>query len=314
MTDFLLLLVGLIGLWLGTEIAVRSSVAIAKILRFSEFFIGLTILAFGSDMPELVVSVDGALHTLRGIDSSGLIVGNAVGSAICQISLVLGISALIHYMTVGRRQIFLLAIELIGSALLLILVGLDGTITRIDGLILVTAFLIYFFTHLAEERRAPPEQEEAPPRLSSTLLLLLLTAGLAVTVLSAELTVDKALLLSERWGVAQSFVGAVLIGLGTSLPELAISLNAIIKKKPGLSVGNILGSNIFDMLIPIGVGATLVDLRMSVNILRFDLPALLVVTGAVIWFLSRKRGLQHWEGAALTVLYLGYVVVKLLWF
>ena len=144
------------------------------------------------------------------------------------------------------------------------------------------------------------------------LTILLLVAGLVIVGFSSDFTIDHALILAGEWGVRQSFIGAILIGLGTSLPELAISINAVLKKKPHLSVGNVIGSNIFDLLIPLGAASLIADIHIEWQILYFDLPILLVISAFVLYFLQRKRGLQKWEGAGLIVLYITYAVLKYL--
>ncbi len=128
------------------------------------------------------------------------------------------------------------------------------------------------------------------------------------------MVVQNAMLLAEKWGVAQSFVGIVIIGLGTSLPELAVSVGAAIRKSAGMSVGNIIGSNIFDGLIPIGLGGAISTTNMEGNLLKFDLPFLLTVTLLVLIFLRSKRGISKPEGIILISIFLLYIAIKLFYF
>ncbi|MEO9870592.1 calcium/sodium antiporter [Ekhidna sp.] len=315
MSDFGLLLLGILGLWLGTELVVRKAIILTKRFNVSSVFIGLSILAFGTDLPELIVAINGAIHSSRGIDSSGVIVGNAIGSSISQISIIIGLTAVVHFLAAGKIQIRHLAVELIGSIVLLALVGFDYVITWNDGAILIIAFLIYFLTHLNRERANEiQEVKEKTILLNTTSHVLLLILGLGIVILSSELTINKALNLANQWNVNQSFIGAVIIGLGTSLPELAISISAILKDKPGLSIGNIIGSNIFDILVPIGISSLISNIYIEKSILLFDMPFLLVLSIVVIYFLSKKKGLQKKEGIGLTLLYLTYVFLKyILW-
>jgi len=309
MEELASIIVGIFALSGGSRMVVNNATLIAQRFDVSDLFIGLTILAFGTDLPELLISVRGAINNLQGTESSGVIVGNAIGSSVTQISLVLGITAWIRYLNVGKRQTFTLTIELLGSCLLLFLVGLDGTISRVDGIILLTAFIIYLVASFRTSRGGVSSKPETKPK-PVWQALLLLAVGLIIVISGAEVTVQSAITLSKTWGIKQSFVGAVIIGLGTSLPEVAISLQSIAQKNMQLSIGNIIGSNIFDLLVPIGTGATISTLQFGSDNLWFDLPFLFVITAIILWFLSRKRGLQHWEGIVMVVMYLIYVAVK----
>jgi cation:H+ antiporter len=308
-----LLGVGLLGLWIGTEMVVRGAIVMARRLRVAELVIGLTLLAFGTDLPELVVAIDGAIHGIHGENVSGVIVGNAIGSSICQISLIIGLTSLFHYLNVGKVQIRYLAIELLGSLLMLYLVSFDNVITWNEGTVLVVVFLIYFFSHLQREQRdytEDEEPEEVKKRRPLWWYIAMVIIGLVVVIFSSNYTIDHAMELTRMWGVRQSFVGAIIVGAGTSLPELAVSVGAILKRKPGLSVGSIIGSNIFDLLIPLGVGSLISTIEVNDYILWIDLPFLFVISCFVLLFLSRTKGLQRREGAGLILLYMGYALSK----
>jgi cation:H+ antiporter len=220
----------------------------------------------------------------------------------------------LHYLTIGGRQLKIFGVELVGSSALVFLLSYDGALDRIDGAVLSLVFVLYLGYTVANRTAGVEEPEldvverHRPTWLSSALLAL----GLAVVLVSSELTVDNALRVSRDWGLQQSFVGAVLVGLGTSTPELAVSLRAIAQGRAGLSVGNVVGSNIFDLLVPTGVAAIIAPLKVDATVLWFDLPALLVMTLAVLFFLGRTRGLQRGEGATLVVMYLAYVLGRYL--
>lgn len=302
MIDFIFLLLGIIGLWLGTELVVRSAVTIAHRYNISEIFIGLTILAFGTDLPELVIAVGGALHNAKGMDTSGIITGNAIGSCINQISLVIGATAFFHFLSIGKIQIRYFAIELFGSIILLMIVSFDNVLSWDNGAILIIAFLIYFITHIQQERKSIKRKTDTKTSIKFSKIAMqicILVIGLVLVAFSSDVTINNALHIAEYWGIKQSFIGAIILGAGTSLPELAISVNAVLKKKPGLSIGNIIGSNIFDLLIPLGFASVIADVRVDNIILWFDLPFLFMLSLIVLGFLSSKRGLQKWEGADL---------------
>jgi cation:H+ antiporter len=246
-------------------------------------------------------------------------VGTAVGSSVAQISFVLGVAALFHYITIANRQLKLLGLELVGATVLLFIVAMDGVLTRADGFILMSVVGVYV-GHTIINRRGDLEVEpqaevvveEAGVPRRALVELALVALGLWIVVLSSDITVEQALHLSRGWGLQQSFVGAILVGIGTSTPELAVSLRAIMHGRTGLSVGNVVGSNIFDLLVPTGVAAVISGLDVDGTVIGYDLPYLLLVTLVVIFFLRRVRGLQKWEGAGLLALYLVYAVGRFL--
>lgn len=308
-----LIIIGLVGLWLGTRWIINGAIEIAKRFNLSHSFVGVAILAVGTDLPEVFVSIKASMLQLRGIESSGIITGNAIGSGISQITFILGVAGLFLNFTLAKKDLLRDGIALLTSILLLFVFGIDGIVTRLEGWILLIAYLVYYLFLLKSQNENTNDNSRSKEYSNSALAFFLL-AGFSILIISSHLVVEHAMLLAEKWGVAQSFVGIAIIGLGTSLPELAVSVGAAIRKSAGMSVGNIIGSNIFDGFIPIGIGGVISTTNMDSNLLKFDLPTLLAMTLLVLIFLRTKRGISKIEGISLIIIFLLYLAIKLFYF
>lgn len=310
MINFLLLISGLVGLWIGTELIVRRASRLAKRYRLSETVIGLSILALGTDLPEIVVMFDASLRALGGADTSGIVLGSAIGSAIGQFGLAMGAAGLVGYLVMSRRHIIRHGSVLVSSIILVFVFGLDGTLTRIEGGFLVLFFLVYFVALFSASDHAT---EKLPSKPSEPLYRSWIVLGLGFLILigNAELTVIAASGLAEGLGISQAAISVIVIGMGSSLPELSLSVTALLRKKGGLSVGNLVGSNILDTLLVPGLAAVIVPLQVGKATLWFDLPVLFVLTLLVLAFmLFSRRGLQRREAVVLIVFYTMFVLVR----
>jgi len=307
--DIVLLIIGLAGLWFGTEITIHRTISIAKRYGVSEFIIGLVILSIGSDLPELSIAIDAGLKNLGGADYSDVVVGSALGSSLGQLGFVLGFVGLLSYLTLPRGIVFRHGATLLGSLGLVALFGWDGVVTMTEGFALLLFYAIYLVALLNEVNAGMPVDQ--PGKLPLGWSLLLLAVGLGIVIGSAELTVSSAVGVARMLGLSESVVAIILIGLGSSLPELTISVSAVAKGHHRLSVGNLIGSNIFDTLVPIGAAAVIAPLRFDGGLLRFEVPYLFVVTALVMFFFVRRRGIQRWEAAVVLGLYCAYVLIKL---
>jgi cation:H+ antiporter len=311
--NLLYLLLALLGLWVGTELAVRQALRIAQSLGLSPMFVGLTILSIGTDLPEWVLSIEAGIQRLAGVETSGLTIGNAIGSSLGQIGFVLGVTGLVGYVTLGKQQAWRDGVMLLGSIVLFWLVGMDGEITRIDGGVLLTVYLIYFATAIRGERSKDSKRE---PRSAAswTRVGALCVLGFAIIAASSHVVITSAVALAQEWGIDQTFVGIVLIGIGTSLPELAVSINAVLKKAGALSVGNIIGSNIFDVLVVPGTAAAIAGIGVrSPAVFAADLTGLFAISLLALYFFRTRKGIQKREAIALIVAYTAFVALRILW-
>ena len=309
--DFILLIAGLVGLWLGTGATLSGAISISKRLGISEFIVGAAILSIGSDLPELAIAIDGAIVNLQGGQASDVIVGSALGSSLGQIGFVLGIVGLLGYLGLPKRIVIAHGPVLLGALVLLGIVAYDGSISRAEGASLVTIYLVYL-GFLLSAKDGSESKDESASNLSLGKSWLFVLVGLGVVIASAELTVSAASNVARVFEIEESFIAIVIIGLGTSLPELSISVGAVIKRQSRMSVGNIIGSNIFDTLVPVGVAATISGINFDSNMLTRDLPFLFALSVLVLIFFWKRKGIQRFEATVILSAYCAYVLVKLL--
>lgn len=312
----LMFFLGLIGLWLGSELITNSATVIAKRMGLSETFIGLTILALGTDFPEIMVAVTGAVEQLGGVDTAGLVVGNVVGSSMSQIALVMGLSGLLKVFKMRKKEVVRNGLMLVVTTLMLFILGLDGLISRTDGLILVVFYLAYFFSLQKKSTLSRIKGKIRRMKLKisghSFKPLVKLGLGLLIIVIASEWVIDHGTDIASILGVSQMIVGVIMIGLGTSLPELVVSISAVFKGANGLSIGNLIGSNLVDITIALGGSAMIGGWQVSRSIATFDLAYLLFTSVVVVLFLLTKRTLERKESFIMVSLYGVYVSLKIL--
>jgi len=306
--EFFALLAGLAGLWFGTEATIRGAVAVAQRLGIPEFVVGIAVLSIGSDLPELSIAVDVAIKNLRGGQASDVVVGSVFGSDMGQIGLVLGITGLFGYLSLPRNIVYQHGAALLGSLVFLGLVGFDGYVSRTEGISLVFFYVLYLLYVLAGAVTIEKSEGWWATRLASAFAYLVV--GLVIVIASAELTVWSTIRVAQTFDIEQSIIAIIVIGLGTSLPELSISVGAILKRRPDLSLGNLIGSNVFDTLVPVGVAAAITRLDFSGDMLRHELPFLFVLTSVVLLFLIGKAGIQKRHAVIIIGMYLTYAVFR----
>ena len=306
--DFFLLFLALLALWQGTDLALEGALRISARFGVSRGFVGLTVLAIGTGLPELVVGIMGGLEQLQGIEASGVVVGNMTGSVVAQAALVLGASGLFARLRLPARMIKRDGIILLFAIGVFALVGIDGRIGRGEGVVLIGAYAAYLVALVRSERNGGYTQESTERRLVVDCLAV--GFGLVMVVVAAHVAVLRAISIAELWNVSQTVIGIFLVGAGTSLPELALSIRAAAKRHSSMSVGNVIGSNTFDLMVPVGASSVLFPLAVDRHTLLIDVPAMAVVTAATLLFLLRGNGLRRGEALSLLGMYGAYLILR----
>ncbi len=305
-------------LTLGAELLVRGSVAVARRLGVSSFFIGLTIVGFGTSTPELFASLTAAL---RGQDD--LAVGNVVGSNIFNIAAILGIAALICpipvKLTVVRAEVWIVitaaATPWLGAAI-------GGTVERWLGAVLLAGLGIYLWRGFVVGRREGAAEMEAlehvgielPGRARDRVLeLAMIAAGLGFLVAGSYLLVDSASAIARSLGVSELAIGLTIVAAGTSAPELVTSIVAAWRKQPDIAVGNVLGSNIFNLFGILGLTAVVQPQKLSPQVMALDTPVMFAASLALLPIVGTGARISRTEGAILLACYVGYVVLLFTW-
>ena len=294
-------------LFVGAEGLVRGSASIALRAGLSRLMVGLTIVAFGTSSPELVVSIKSALS-----HQGDIAVGNVVGSNIFNIGVILGMTALVCPIPVNMQVVKTDAPIALGAALLLPLLLCNQAINRIEGLALVCGIVAYILMSVILGRRADTagQSDLSVPLLSRhwSIELTLIAAGLGVLVLGSRLLVDHSVALAKALGVSEALIGLTIVAAGTSMPELATSVVAAFRKQPDIAIGNVVGSNIFNILAIMGLSATISPLQAP-GISNLDSIVMIVFTLLLIPLLYTGRLLHRTEGAALLGLYGLYLFI-----
>jgi len=316
--DLIMFILGFILVVEGADLLVDGSSSLAKRLGVPPLIIGLTVVAFGTSLPELVVNIFSALK-----GSTDLALGNVIGSNLANILLILGSTALFVPIAVKGSTVwkeipfsFLAAIVLLVVANDTILNGHSvSTISRADGIVMLLFFLIFFYYafELARTKREEIREGAAIPLRKAEVIFLMLVGGIIGLYFGGRWIVDGALNLTKQLGLSEFVISTTIIALGTSLPELVTSITAAMKHKPDLAVGNIVGSNIFNIFLILGITSTIKDIALPpwANI---DILAVLAVTFLLFLFIfiSKERKISRWHGAILFLLYIAYIAYSMI--
>ena len=314
------LLLGLVGLFIGSQFAIRGFENIAKHFGFSHLFIGLTVVAIGTSLPEIAVSVIGAIDILAGFEMSavsGVVVGNKIGSFLNQLTLIMGIVGLSGLMIIQKRELKREGAMLVGSVVLFALVAWDLQITPLEGVIVTVFYLIYFAILVKQEARpskSTSERVEERPKLHPVKDLLFIFVGMGALLLAAEFVVEGSVQLAEILSIPTSVTGLLIVGLGTGLPELTLDITALRRGSAGIAVGDMVGSNICDILFSLGAGAMISGFTVDPVLLLFDTPFMFLVVFLVVGLFLRNMRLERKEALVLILVYIFYVSLKLTYF
>lgn len=301
--QFLLLAAGFVMLIKGADWFVDGASGIAAKFGIPQLVIGLTIVAMGTSAPEAAVSISAAFN-----GSADITIGNIVGSNILNVFIILGISSVITTLVVAKSTIKYEIPFMTAITLLLLLLGLDEKIGLIDGIILLAAFALYMLYLFRIAKNNKEEQDaESENKMGIAKAIIFTIIGLALIVLGSNVTVDAATKIAEAFGVSERFIGLTIVALGTSLPELFTSVSAARKGNADIAIGNIVGSNIFNILFVVGISSVIIPVPFVNNFIFDTIVAIIAAVMLLVCCLKTKT-LKRWAGILMLISYAVYFV------
>jgi cation:H+ antiporter len=310
--SILYILVGVVVVLWGADRLTEGAVGVAERLHIPQLVIGLTIVAIGTSMPEFCVSFVSALK-----GTADLAVGNVVGSNIFNSLLIVGITAMVAPMTILKNTVRLDIPFALLASIMLAAFCYDGELTRLDAGILFGLFVVFMFITLQHAKKGKKEQgarsekqeassKEQGEEMPVWKIVLLILVGLACLVLGSNVFVDGATKVATALGISDAVIGLTVVAMGTSIPELATSVVAARKGNSGIAIGNVLGSNVFNILLVIGLTGVISPMHIQ-DITWIDLSMLILSMVLLLLFSYTKYTIARWEGAVLTTLFVGYI-------
>lgn len=298
--SLIMLIVGFVLLVKGADFFVDGASSIAARYGIPQLVIGLTIVAMGTSFPEAAVSITAALK-----GSAGITIGNVIGSNILNVAIILGLASIIvpiriKKSTIKRELPFSMIITI-----LLVLFGLNGKVSRLDGILLWIAFLFYLYYVYQMSKHSQEQEDIKVMSLGKSLIYVVI--GLACILFGSDLAVDGATQIARIFGMSERFIGLTIVALGTSLPELVTSVSAAKKGNADIAIGNIVGSNIFNILFVVGTSALIIPVPFETRFIVDGIMAFIVLL--VLWLCVRKnKVLERKHGILLLGIYLGYFI------
>jgi cation:H+ antiporter len=302
MLTYLMLAGGLLGLFLGGDWLVRGASQIAARFNVPPLIIGLTIVGFGTSTPELLVSLQAAFDGLPGIS-----VGNVVGSNTANILLILGVAGIIappiaDFMNM-RRDLF----WMLGAALVMPVIIASGYVGRIEGAALITGLIIYLGLSFRAMRNDPTEALPSDVNLLHAAGFTI--AGLIAVMVGAKYLVESATIIARHLGVSEAMIGLSIVAIGTSLPELATTVAAAIKGEREIALGNIIGSNIFNILAILGLTGLIIPIPVDTRFMSFDVPVMICATLLILGLIYVRGEISRIAGGLMILAYIGYIAI-----
>ncbi len=306
--DYVVLIASFAFIIVGAMLLTDGSVAVARRFHMPEFIVGLTIVAVGTSMPELTVSLVSALG-----GKADMAIGNVVGSNICNVFLILGICALFAPLVFTRTNVRRdIPMCIVATLMLVAVTLLNGDITRLEGIILLVCYIAMIWYTIRADRKSAPKEEDSAPLMPAWRIPVWILLGLAGLIFGGDMFVDSASNIARQWGVSEATIAITLVAVGTSLPELASSITMVLKGRTELALGNVLGSNIANILLILGLCSSATPLTMG-GVTMTDVYVALVATLFIMlsaYVIGRDK-LTRVEGLIFLACYVGYVYTLL---
>ena len=304
--DYALILVGLVALIFGGDILVRGASGIAKKMKLSPLVVGMTVVAFGTSSPELMVSVNAAL-----MDSPEIALGNVIGSNIANVTMILGITVLIYPLLIDKNSKFIDWPVMLFASILFYLFALNGRISSLEGTIFFAGLVVFTIFLIRQSFKNNKATEEASHEKIPNIWLSIgkNIAGLVLLYFGSEWLVSGSINVAKNFRIEERIIGVTVVAVGTSLPELAASIMAALRKEDGIAIGNLVGSNIFNILGVIGLTAIINPTQVSDKIINPDMYLMLAITLAIGMILFCWKKIARWHGVVLLLSYIVYVFI-----
>lgn len=302
---FLLIILGLFGLWLGSDIVVSGGQTLARRMKISEVVIGLTVVSIGTSIPEISTNLASGYNKLMGIDASGIAIGNIIGSCLSQITLVIGVVGLFATMYLQKKSLIRDGFMMVFALFAMLLASADLVITQLEGFILASIYIIYI-VYLVDKEKIFVKSKKIEEKKSIIVDVVKVLVGALIVVISADMVVKNGVGIANTIGIREALIG-IMVGLGTSLPELTVSLKGVIKGSGGISIGNLIGSNITDPLLSLGLGSVLAGFTVSSSTLFLEFPFWIVGTSIALLLLHNHTNLNRNESFVLIIFYIMFI-------